>query len=175
MGAARITETALMMLAVTRWGGGLTSLGLLPSGLIRGLRKGLVWSALFGLATLFAFIALFLMDVDPLHLIRVHTPTRPHEIVLYLLVAGLLGPIAEEVFFRGFVYGYLRRWGVITALAGSTLLFVLAHPQLPALPVPQVIGGIIFALAYEKEGSLAAPVTIHVLGNLALLTLSMLS
>jgi len=40
--------------------------------------------------------------------------------------------------------------------------------------VPQIVGGIIFAIAYEKEGSLIVPITIHVLGNMAIFTLSLI-
>lgn len=39
-------------------------------------------------------------------------------------------PIAEEVFFRGFVYGALEKRGRLVAFAGGWLLFVVAHlPQ----------------------------------------------
>jgi len=51
---------------------------------------------------------------------------------------------------------------------------VLAHPIFPGIPLPQVVVGIVFAVAYEIEGSLMVPITIHVLGNLAIFTLSMM-
>jgi hypothetical protein len=41
--------------------------------------------------------------------------------------------------------------------------------------VHQVVGGIVFAVAYEVEGSLLVPITIHVLGNMAIFTLSLIS
>ncbi|MBW2341949.1 MAG: CPBP family intramembrane metalloprotease [Deltaproteobacteria bacterium] len=43
------------------------------------------------------------------------------------------------------------------------------------IPLPQVVGGIVFAVAYEIEGSLMVPITIHVLGNLAIFMRSMMS
>jgi hypothetical protein len=43
------------------------------------------------------------------------------------------------------------------------------------IPLAQVVGGIVFAVAYEIEGSLMVPITIHVLGNLAIFTLSLMS
>ena len=61
------------------------------------------------------------------------------------------------------------------ALTLSTLVFVLAHPVFPAIPITHVVGGIVFAMAYEIEGSLLAPLTIHVLGNTAIFTLSLIS
>jgi membrane protease YdiL (CAAX protease family) len=78
-------------------------------------------------------------------------------------------------FFRGMLYGFLRRWGVVVAIVVSTGVFVLAHPISQGFPLPQVAGGIVFALAYELEGSLMTPIVIHVLGNFAIFTLSMIS
>jgi len=54
-------------------------------------------------------------------------------------------------------------------------VFVLAHPIFPGIPLAQVVGGIVFAVAYEMEGSLMIPITIHILGNLAIFTLSLIS
>jgi membrane protease YdiL (CAAX protease family) len=38
-----------------------------------------------------------------------------------------------------------------------------------------MVGGIVFAVAYEVEGSLMVPITIHVLGNMAIFALSLAS
>jgi hypothetical protein len=40
--------------------------------------------------------------------------------------------------------------------------------------VTQAIGGIVFAAAYEVEGKLMVPISIHVLGNIAIFSLSIL-
>ena len=37
-----------------------------------------------------------------------------------------------------------------------------------------MIGGILFAVAYEMEKNLLVPITIHVLGNLAIFTLALI-
>jgi membrane protease YdiL (CAAX protease family) len=147
---------------------------LAPSTVSHGLKKGVIWSAGFGLVTFFGFIALFLVDIDPLTLIYTPLPRKGNEIVLFFLIGGLVAPIAEEVFFRGILYGFLRRWGVLLALILTTFIFVLAHPVFPGIPVTQMVGGIIFALAYEIEGSLMVPITIHVLGNMAIFILSLI-
>ena len=87
------------------------------------------------------------------------------------MVGSLIAPIAEEIYFRGLVYGYLRRWGPIVAILGSTLLFVVIHPNLQNLPFPQIVGGLLFATAYEVEKNLMVPIVIHISGNLALFSL----
>jgi membrane protease YdiL (CAAX protease family) len=175
LGTARILQCALIILVVLNWGQGLSSIGLIPTKMFQGFKKGLLWSAGFGTATVFAFIALLLLDMDPFALIRADLPKTPCKIILFFSVAGVIGPVAEEAFFRGILYGFLRRWGIFTALAVSTLLFALAHPIAYRLPLPQVIGGILFAVSYEMEGSLIVPMTIHVLANLAIFTLSLIS
>ena len=174
LGLARVLETGLIIWIVIFWGKGLSSIGLAPSTASHGLKKGVIWSAGFGLVTFFGFIALFLVDIDPLTLIYTPLPRKGNEIVLFFLIGGLVAPIAEEVFFRGILYGFLRRWGVLLALILTTVIFVLAHPVFPGIPVTQMVGGIIFALAYEIEGSLMVPITIHVLGNMAIFILSLI-
>ena len=171
---ARFLEITLITAIVLVRGEGLPSIGLAPSKMVKGLIKGLIWSAGFGIITFFAFIALFLIDINPLALIHTRLPVQTREIILFFFVAGIIGPIAEEIFFRGIIYGFFRRWGVLTALILSTIIFVLAHPTLSGIPVPQLVGGIVFAIAYEKEGSLIVPITIHVLGNMAIFTLSLI-
>ena len=175
LGGARVLEIGLIILCVLIWGKGLPSIGLTRSRIVPGLRKGLIWSAGFAVVTFLAFVILFVAGIDALKLIGVRLPAQHGEIILFFLVGGMVGPLAEEVFFRGMLYGFLRRWGVVVALVVSTLMFVLAHAIFPGIPLPQVVGGIVFAVAYEIEGSLMVPITIHVLGNLAIFTLSLMS
>ena len=175
LGGARLLEIGLIILCVSIWGKSFPSIGLARSRIVPGLRKGLIWSAGFAVVTFLAFVILFITGIDVLKLIEVRLPAHHGEIILFFLVGGMVGPLAEEVFFRGMLYGFLRRWGVVVALVVSTLIFVLAHPIFPGIPLPQVVGGIVFAVAYEIEGSLMVPITIHVLGNLAIFALSMMS
>jgi membrane protease YdiL (CAAX protease family) len=174
LGMARVLETGLIILIVLGWGKGVSSIGLAPSTMRHGLKKGLIWSAGFGLVTFFGFIVLSLVDIDPLTLIHTPLKGKGNEIVLLFFIGGLVAPIAEEVFFRGILYGFFRRWGVLLALILTTAIFVLAHPVFSGIPVTQMVGGVIFALAYEIEGSLMVPITIHVLGNMAIFTLSLI-
>jgi membrane protease YdiL (CAAX protease family) len=175
LGGARLVETGLIILCVLVWGKGFPSIGLTQSTIVPGFRKGLMWSAGFAVVAFLAFVVLFVVGIDPLSLIYVRLPAKHSETILYFLVGGMVAPLAEEIFFRGMLYGFLRRWGIVVAVVLSTLMFVLAHPIFPGIPLPQVVGGIVFAVAYEIEGSLMVPITIHVLGNLAIFTLSLMS
>jgi CAAX protease family protein len=76
----------------------------------------------------------------------------------------LFGPLCEELYFRGILYGALRRFGPLLATLGSSLLFAVVHFTPAAIPVLMVIG-IALALLYELTGSLWPPIAFHVLNN----------
>lgn len=83
---------------------------------------------------------------------------------LFLLVT-VAGPVAEELFFRGVLYGWLRtRIGVWKGLAVSALLFAALHGN-PMVFLPIFGLGLLFGWVYEQTGSLAVPIGIHVLHN----------
>ena len=174
LGASRSLEIVMIVLVFLIWGKGLASIGLdLPS-MASGLKKGLIWSICFGAVVSFAWLLLTVLGTNPLPLIHTYVPSRPGEIILFFFIGGIVGPFAEELFFRGVIYGFFRRWGVAVALVLSTAMFVLIHPLKGGLPITQVVGGIVFALAYEMGGSLVVPITVHALGNIAIFTLSLL-
>jgi membrane protease YdiL (CAAX protease family) len=175
LGGARLFEILLIILIVSTWGKGLSSIGLAQSEMVSGLKRGLLWSAGFGALSSIACVGLFAVSINPLTLIKARLPTQTGDLILFFIVGGMLGPVAEEVFFRGILYGFLRRWGVIVALILSTLIFVLCHPISHGIPVTRLVGGLLFAVAYEIGGSLIVPITIHALGNLAIFTLSLMS
>ena len=175
LGLARVAETFLILFAVLIQGDGLASVGLKPSEMVSGCFKGMIWSAGFGLIAALAGAVLLISGIQPVTLIRSNLPVMKRELALFFVIGGVVGPIAEEVFFRGIIYGFFRRWGILTALVLSTLVFTLSHPFVSGVPVTQVVGGILFAIAYEVEGCLVTPILIHILGNLSIFTLSLLS
>lgn len=87
-------------------------------------------------------------------------------ILAVVLIAGV-APIAEELFFRGFLYGGLRRKMPIAAaalLAG--LLFGAVHaPTGVTTVVPLALLGAGLCLLYEKTGSLWPCVIAHAINN----------
>jgi membrane protease YdiL (CAAX protease family) len=175
LGLTRLSEAALILLIVSILEEGLSSVGLASCQMLRGVKKGIIWSAGFGMLVFSAFLVLFLFGTDPLGLIRTPLPLKQVDMILYFVVGVLVAPIAEEIFFRGILYGFFRRWGVLAALILSTFLFALPHLGISGLPITQVIGGILFAVAYEKEGSLMVPIIIHASGNMAIFSFSLLS
>lgn len=171
LGWGRMAEVFAFMIIFSRWGGGLGRIGLSREAIRPGLIKGVIWSCGIGAVTGIVFFTLFLLEVNPLTLLPVRLPREVPARIALFAVGGLIGPVAEEMFFRGILYGYLRRWGVIPAMAVSTAGFVLLHST---AGVTQIAGGILFAAAYETEGRLMTPITIHVAGNTALFALPLI-
>jgi membrane protease YdiL (CAAX protease family) len=170
-GAARAVDLAWIAWVVHRWGPGPRALGIDRAAWGEGLRRGCLWSLAFGVLAAVAYGTLRLAGVDAVGLLFGGRPLRPADPVLLLLVGGLIAPAAEEVYFRGLVFGCLRRWGFATALLLSTAIFAGLHPSGAGLPLTQLVGGLVFAAAYEKERNLLVPIVIHTLGNLALFSL----
>jgi len=93
---------------------------------------------------------------------------RPYLLVIISCLIALLGPIIEEVFFRGFLYTALRkRAGVLFSILISASLFSLLHTNLLGF-VPILALGMLLAYVREKTGSLIPSITIHVIHNTAL-------
>jgi membrane protease YdiL (CAAX protease family) len=87
------------------------------------------------------------------------------QFALTLLVAGLFVPFGEELLFRGVLYTWLRRWGIVLATLGSALIFGLNHGINVVFPATVVLG-LLLALAYERSGSIWPGVVGHILYNL---------
>jgi uncharacterized protein len=79
--------------------------------------------------------------------------------------AVIIAPLAEELIFRGYVYGVLKRFtdGYFAAL-GSALVFAIVHMHIGTL-VPLFVLGLLLVLAYEVTGSLLVAIFIHAIFN----------
>ncbi len=173
-GLVRTLQAILIIWTTVRFSENTCIGGLSMTGAARGIKRGLLWSAGFGLLAAAAGIGLLLTGIDPIGLIRINPLwTDKTAIVLFFLVAGLIGPFAEELFFRGVIYGFLRRFGAAWAVAGSSALFVAAH-SMSGIAFAHVVGALVFAFAYEYEKNIMVPITIHVLGNMALFSTAFL-
>ena len=175
LGVERLLLCLILLVLVAVSGPGLAPLGFGFDRFGRGLQRGLIWSACFGLAALVFFGILYAVRISPFEVIGTPLPIGSQELMLFFLTGAVFGPVAEEIFFRGIVYGFLRKWGVLSALVGTTVVFVAAHTLQSGLPVPQIVGGLVFAIAYELEGTLLVPIVIHVLGNTAIFSLCLLN
>jgi membrane protease YdiL (CAAX protease family) len=103
-------------------------------------------------------------DVQEVMRIFENAATAAQRIPIILL-AVVIAPVAEELAFRGYLYGVIKRFfGAVPALVLSGILFALIHLNLPSF-FPLLVLGWVFALAYELSGSLLVPMTMHALFN----------
>ncbi|MFC1643995.1 lysostaphin resistance A-like protein [Candidatus Omnitrophota bacterium] len=93
--------------------------------------------------------------------------------VLWLsaLFAAIFGPIAEEIFFRGFMYTAIRkRLGVFWAMMTTATIFSLLHTHIVGF-LPIMVLGLLLAYLYEKTGSLVTSISVHIIHNLGMVML----
>lgn len=174
LGIVRIFQILAMVTIMRQLEIGLTAVGIMRSTIFKGLQKGMIWSLCFGCASALAMGLLLLFGVDITRLFPPPAYSHLSELFAYFFVGSLLGPLAEEFFFRGLLFGYFRKFGFVPALILSTWLFILAHLSGSTLPITQLVGGLLFAVAYEVEKNLIVPIVIHCLGNLAIFSLSLM-
>ena len=172
LGLARFVQIIFLLILVKNQEKSLSSIGLVSTRIYAGLKKGLIWAVFFGSAAGITLFIIYLFGVDVPTLFQMQLPAGISELAAFFLLGAIIGPVAEEIFFRGILYGFLRKWGIWAALILSTLFFVLPHTSGNTIPVTQLIGGILFAVSYELEKNLLVPITIHCLGNLAIFSLA---
>lgn len=86
---------------------------------------------------------------------------NPAIVPLVGVLAVLAAPIAEETFFRGFLFAGLRvRWGTFWAALASGLVFAALHFSLGSI-VPFTVIGMLLAWAYVFSGSLWTAIGVH--------------
>lgn len=114
----------------------------------------------------------------PYHPLQGMTATSgSSEIRTALFLAAVVGaPLLEEIFFRGALYGALRRrFGVTLGILGSSAFFAILHPQLPLGFLPIALLGATFCALYEWRQSLVPGMVAHAINNgLAFLMLSLM-
>lgn len=147
--------------------------------------KSVVRNILFGLAAYWGFIPLYFLllvgIMGIMKLIGYEPPVQTIAQIVYeednqrLVFAfgvfiAILGPIFEEILFRGFVYQALRkRWGFWRGLIAVSVIFAVLHAHWVAL-VPIFALSVVLTLVFEATGSLIPSMMLHMTHNLLALT-----
>lgn len=85
--------------------------------------------------------------------------------ILMSIQIGILGPVGEELFFRGFAHTALKRkYGFKKGILFSSLFFGLYH-MIPWQIPYAVVAGFILAYVYEKTQSIYPPILFHLVNN----------
>jgi membrane protease YdiL (CAAX protease family) len=141
-------------------------------------RAAVGWVVLARLGYLIAAVAYVNMvgGVTPNIPVQPSTGVTTLDQVDVVLAIVIIAPIAEELFFRGFMYASLRgRLNVFWAALISGGLFAAVHPIYGTTAwnlVPVLaIAGIVLCLLYEKTGSLWPAIAFHCWLNIGILVL----
>ena len=86
------------------------------------------------------------------------------QIPLFFIVAVILAPIVEELFFRAFVLcKWSSKWGIISGLWTSSLLFSIYHMRYDVVTL--FVSGMIYSFLYYKFQNILVPIACHSFNN----------
>lgn len=152
------------MLIAARWGAASFGEALRRLGVRRFRLSGFAWmAAAYGAYLLFFVVYVMLVGVPHQEQIADQLGPIPAQIALIVVAA----PLAEEVCFRGMLFGGLReRLPRLFAVLITGVVFGGLHAStgLGAVP-PLIVFGAVLALLYEKTGSIVPAIFLHALNN----------
>lgn len=87
------------------------------------------------------------------------------ETYVFIASAILVGPVAEELMFRGLIlHGFLQRYSVRRAIIVSSLIFAVFHGNVFQF-LPALTAGLLLGWWYVKTGSLVSCIFGHAINN----------
>jgi len=90
---------------------------------------------------------------------------QPSAIFNYMLMAVVLSPLIEELFFRGFLLTFFKNYtSSLGAIFFSAGIFAFAHANIDSA-IPLWVLGMVLGVAYQHTGSLLLPMGIHACWN----------
>lgn len=88
------------------------------------------------------------------------------SVLTYIVCTGILGPILEELLFRGIVFNKLKTFNKqMRSILLVTLIFALFHSN-PVQMLYAFCLGFILIYVYEKYKNIIAPMIVHIASNI---------
>ena len=156
----------------------LAALGISARNFLKNVFYGVV-----GYIALIPVLILILAIIAVIINITKYVPERQPVVELFLkekgvafltyssLFAAIIGPMVEELFFRGFLYSALKKYiGIFWAMTATASLFAALHAHIVGF-FPIVALGMLLAYLYEKTGTLVSSITVHIVHNLSMVFL----
>lgn len=167
-----IVSAAVMLMVIMAFvkirGGKIRSLGLVRASLP---------SYLWVLPAMGAYLSILLIgfklvevlfpniDLDQLQDIAFLSAQGNIEMLLAFVALIIIAPISEEITFRGFLFGGLKKkLGWIGAAVISSLVFALVHGQLN-VAIDTFLLGLVLAWLYRKTKSIWPSIALHAIKN----------
>ncbi len=88
--------------------------------------------------------------------------------IMRVLAVGVFGPIAEELVFRGYLFGILRdRAGIVATIVITAVGWAVLHVDYSWWVVAIIaVDGLMLGLARWRTGSVYVPIVMHIAYNL---------
>ncbi|MEA3490083.1 MAG: type II CAAX endopeptidase family protein [Candidatus Omnitrophota bacterium] len=163
---------------VKKYGQDLNAIGITSKKIVTG-----VFYAVVGyIALLPVLLAIMLITFFVTKLLEYRPPVQPivqvfieeketSVLLLSAVFAAVFGPIAEEIFFRGFMYSAVKkRFGIFRSMLITSAIFSFLHTHIVGF-LPIMMLGMLLAFLYEKTGSLIPSITVHIIHNLGMVVL----
>lgn len=93
--------------------------------------------------------------------------------MFYISYVCILGPILEEILFRGIILNYLKKYGQLIAILFSTMLFTMFHLNLMQFATPVLLGSLLGFLTVKTE-SIKPSIMVHMFNNTVVTILSVI-
>lgn len=133
----------------------------------------LKWLLIAGGLGIFAFGLIFIVEAIYFHFITEPNTQGDFEaaakggifsMILLLFTGAILGPIGEELVFRGVVTSALDKYGSWIAVVGSAAIFGIIHGPSVIL-VDAFVVGLLLSIVYLKSRSIWPAIVLHIVYN----------
>jgi len=87
------------------------------------------------------------------------------NIIISLICSGFIGPIIEELLFRGIIYNELKKkYKIMTSILITSIVFALIHGNI--ITIFYTFGlSFLLIYVYEKDKNILSPIILHVICN----------
>lgn len=120
---------------------------------------GMISSTIYAIySTIFMIVGITIPEPD------FNFPAQKGYLILFLIYVCFLGPILEEIIFRGFILKSMQKYGNLTAIIVSSILFSMFHLNLVQFINP-ILMGIILAFIAIKSESIIPSAIAHIFNN----------
>lgn len=163
-----VAALLLVRYFLRRYKVGWDKVGLRPFNLVKGALYVLFYLVLFALilGALFALVSWLFPSFNPDEpQVNEFTRTAASNPRLSLLALVVIPAVVEETVFRGFIFpAFTDRFGLISGVVVSSLLFAIAHLQLN-VSIYTFVLGCLLAMMYWKLKSIWPGIFLHLLNN----------
>lgn len=182
--SAVMDVTAILIVlyfTVKKFKGGIAVLGVSLRSFLKNLKVGIIsYVGFLPILTLIFAVVITVLQITgyeqpPSPVLEIfYEESRPALLMVMTILVAVIGPVAEELFFRGFAYPAVKkRFGIKIAITAVSVIFAMLHMNVVAF-FPIVALGILLAYLYEKTGSLIPSIAVHILHNSIILFLAYL-